>query len=371
MRKTLFSLMIFLVLLIVTGCWDIEEVDDRANANAIFFDTTHSGRFKMGAAIHIPGTIVPPAVGTAQQLHKRHYSVSAEGNGLLDAWSKLQSVSMRNLFFSHVGAIILSESFAKGDIRNLLDFISRRVVVPADANLLVAKSDPADLLKMKNNNNMPPGTYINSFFNSKAKQNLALPMALWEINKILDNQTQDPYIPMVDKSQGNYKIAGVALFSKNHKVGELTADETEILALLQGTDAGYLSIPYDDHKLVAYSDVGSDSKIEPDITNKGDVSFNITTKITGRVGETLPHKNKITTEQQKVFKQLTERYTKHKLTSLIDKLQGLNSDPVGFGGKLRIKYPQEWEKIDWHEVYPDAKFNVKTEFQIESTNLIK
>lgn len=59
-------------------------------------------------------------------------------------------------------------------------------------------------------------------------------------------------------------------------------------------------------------------------------------------------------------------------TETVDReIQGLESDPVGFGDKFRIAYPSQWEKIDWRHVYPGAKFVVNTNFTLKQTGLFR
>ncbi len=62
---------------------------------------------------------------------------------------------------------------------------------------------------------------------------------------------------------------------------------------------------------------------------------------------------------------------KQEMERLIAKLQSLNTDPVGFGGKFRIAYPREWEDIDWNKVYPNAEITVDANFTVKETGLFR
>ena len=116
--------------------------------------------------------------------------------------------------------------------------------------------------------------------------------------------------------------------------------------------------------------VSTKAKIEPFATDNGKIVFNVKVKITGEVVETQPRR-KITNKEKRKIEEEAKGFTKSKIENLLDKLQAMNSDPVGFGGKYRIAYPREWEKIDWHQTYPGVTFNVETEVSIKSTGLFR
>lgn len=199
-----------------------------------------------------------------------------------------------------------------------------------------------------------------------------MPLDLWRVNSILDKKWQDLYLPIIERSQDNYKIAGTALFSGSRMVGELDMDEAQTLALIRGADVGYLAVPLSDGKMVAFQfqKIKSQTKIGPAVSNTGTITFDVKIKIAGGVVESQPHREISMDEKQRIEKE-AEMLTKKKIEDLLAKLQILNSDPVGFGGKYRIKYPRQWENIDWHQVYPAAKFNVETKFSVKSTGLFR
>ena len=72
----------------------------------------------------------------------------------------------------------------------------------------------------------------------------------------------DVYLPLIEISQGMYRIAGMALFSGTRMVGELDEQETEVLSLLLGTQDGYLTVT-SGSQLIGFFHVQSKSKIEP------------------------------------------------------------------------------------------------------------
>lgn len=370
LRKVLILVVISLLLPFLTGCWDVVEITRRGIANTVFLDTGNPKRFKIGVALNIPGTAVPPNVGTTQQFAKRNFVITGEGDSILDAWTEVQSNTERDIFFGQTRAIVISEKFARQNIKDLLDFIGRVPLVPPNTNVLVTKTDPAKLLDMKNTANELPGNYIDYYFRLPFKRSLAIPVDLWRVNAIIDKKAGDPYIPVIEQSQNNYKIAGTALFSHNRFVDELNMDETQTLALIRGTDVGYQTIPLGKNQYAAFKNIRSKTKITPKVSSDGTLTFNVTSNISGVLIEIVPQRE-IKMNEKKVIERQAEMLIKRKVESLIAKLQGLDSDPVGFGDTVRIKYPQQWKNMDWYKIYPGAKFNVDTKFTLKETGLFR
>ena len=168
-HKAITVLTMFILMMLVTGCWDVKEINRRGIADAVYFDTGDRTAFEMGVSLPTPGTQIPPIVGTTQQFEKRHAVVTGEGESVLDAWTEVKSSTARDIFFGQVRAIIVSEEAARGNINDVLDFIGRLPLVPPNTNVLMTKEDPEKLLKIKNEENFIPGEHINFYFRFKIK----------------------------------------------------------------------------------------------------------------------------------------------------------------------------------------------------------
>ena len=366
-----FKLLLGLLIIIpLSGCWDVQEIKNRGIANAVFFDLEGPNRIKMGIALNIPGSLAPTNVGTYQQFNKRNYVISGIGASILEAWTKIQANTERDIFFGQLRAVVLSERLSQENINDYLDFIGRFPLVPPNTIVLVTKEDPEKLLEMKNRPNELPGNYFDFYFRNPSKRSLAIPVDLWRVNAIIDRKSGDPYIPLFEEAQGSYEIAGTAVFSRSRLVGKLSMDETTTLALIRGTDNGYLTVPLGTNQYASFKNVRSTTKVKPIKSPEGQLIFDVETRISGNLVENMPHRQILLKQKKKIEKQ-AELLTTRNIRNLIIKLQDINSDPVGFGGKYRIKYPNQWKRINWSQVYPYAKFNVSTKFTLKETGLFR
>lgn len=371
MCRKIVVLIIFAVFPFLVGCWDIEAVNRRASVNTIYLDVGKGDKVKLGGSFYVPGTLLSPMIGTEQQFEKRNFTITAEGKSLTEAWSGMQANSAQNVFFGQLRAIILSEKFARKNINDFLDFVGRTQVVPPNTRLLVTEADPEKLLDMQNKANYLPGDYFDIFFRTPSKKTIALPIALWQANEMIDNEVHDPYLPLIQPFKDSYRLAGTALFSHGRMSGKLNMEETQTLAMLRGSTSGYLTVP-SDGGFTAYNEVDTKSKITPEVNAKGKMTINITTEVKGGIGEVNPRNPEpLKTKDKKELEKKAAAYITGRINRLIVKMQKVNSDPVGFGEKVRIKYPQKWENKTWHSAYPTVAFKVKTNFAIKDTGLFR
>ncbi|HEX3046020.1 MAG TPA: Ger(x)C family spore germination protein [Bacillota bacterium] len=365
-----FLIIILLIVSFCPGCWDVEEVNRRATGSVLFLDTVASGKVRMGMSFPMPGTQLPPYGATEQEFFKRHFVVEAEGRGVLDVLKELQVKTMRTVDFGSLQAVIFTERYlSQGRLGDLYDFVDRSIAINENAVLFLCKSDPAALLAMKLNNNTTPGSYIATYFQSHYKHGLVTMAKLWKVSSDEINGDSDVFLPYIELADGQYRIAGTGLFSQERYQGELDIDETQFLMMMRGQGPGYLTIPLNTggDSLIAFSNLISAVKIKPQMGRDGKALLAISMNVTGWLQEMKPRRVNLTPGELKAFNVKTQAFIRQKIVSLLRKLQKLNSDPVGFGEKVRARDPDFAEKHNWHRVYQKATFQVKVKFTLVNT----
>ena len=369
-KLVLFGFCIILGLFSI-GCWDIAEINRRSTTPAIFIDLDEEGQYHLGASFVVPGTMLPPVIGTEQQFEKRNFLLTSKGQGLVDTWFNLQAVAYRDIYFGQLSVIVITETIAaEKDIGSLLNFFGREPDVPLNANLLLTRADPEYLFDLKANNNWPIGQYVNLYFQVEAKRNNALPMTLWNLFRIIDNDTSDPYLPFIEPAQGQYLIEGVGLFHQKKLVGTLSGDENQDLAMLLNTNVGYLTVPLPNENLIAFSNLRTKTKIQTSLT-EGKPIFDIYIAASGFLQETIPEQRGITAQELREIEKETGEAIKARIENLLLKMQVLKTDPVGFRGEFQKKYPRLAEETEWDVLYSKADFNVTVNFQSVKVGAIR
>jgi len=370
LKKWLIAILV--LSMILPGCWDIEELSSRSMPNVLFLDKGNSEKVKFGAVFFVPGSLLPPVVGTTQQFEKRNFVISVEGKDLTDGWNNLRAVTTSSVFFGQLRAIVISDEFARMNIDNFLDFVGRFPRMPLNIPVLVTKSDPEKLMDIKNKLNIIPGNYISLQLESPYAKPQAIPGSLWEVFAAVDNKTFDPFMPLIEEYKENYRIAGMAVFSGSRMVGTISVEETETAALIKEIPNSLLTVKLADNQgLASFRDISSSTKVTPKLDNNGILTLRIQMNVKGGVSELIPRKQTITLQDKQRLESEAAASIKKRIGKLMSNLQSQGSDPLGFGEKFKSVYPQVWKTVNWHQTYQSAKIDIDTRFTIDQTGMFR
>ncbi|MEH7107115.1 Ger(x)C family spore germination protein [Bacillus sp. JJ1764] len=140
--RILIGLLFMLVFL--SGCWDKRELSDITVVMGIAIDKSDDGKFTLS----VEGL-------NAQELNRKTaygYAPSIvftlEGNTAAELTQKMNIGISRNLIYSHMRTLVISEEVAKEGISSFLDFMERNREIRDDFNILISRDVKAvDVLK--------------------------------------------------------------------------------------------------------------------------------------------------------------------------------------------------------------------------------
>lgn len=176
----------------------------------------------------------------------------------------------------------------------------------------------------------------------------------------------------VISEDGEVKFVGAAVIDgKTKKLrGFLNESDLEGISWITGKGEGGLvkSFDEDSSSPIVYEIMSMKSKIVPKV--EGDhISFTVKIQSEGRIAEhwVLSDKafnNKFLKKAEKTIEQEIERLVMKTSEKLQQEYQ---TDVSGFGNKIRIKYPKEWEKIkkDWDEIFSEVPIKCEVNVTIK------
>jgi spore germination protein KC len=125
-------IIVILMPLLLSGCWDFEEVDRRSFATTIGIDAAPQGQVMVTVQIPLPQKMLPP--GTKSESEGKLFStVSLTGATVSDALNNMQTKSYRDLVVQQNKSIIIGKEAARGGVEPLLEFLARNPKAPPQA----------------------------------------------------------------------------------------------------------------------------------------------------------------------------------------------------------------------------------------------
>ncbi|HYG58153.1 MAG TPA: Ger(x)C family spore germination protein [Symbiobacteriaceae bacterium] len=119
---------LLLLLLLLTGCWDLREMNHLALVMAVGVDKAEEpGRLAVTVQIARPaGTGQSPGGGGKQDTAGGQvYIATADGDTIFGAIRNLAQFTSRRIMWAHNNVVVIGESLAREDITPVIDFFTR------------------------------------------------------------------------------------------------------------------------------------------------------------------------------------------------------------------------------------------------------
>ncbi len=406
MRGCVAALLASASLLLLTGCWDRLEIEERAVVLAIAIDVAepeqvgdqsmvkgpessagsripvpHGKTVRVTAQIAVPGRIpLGPGGssggggggGSSGSSSSPVWVLDSFGYTIDEAIQSLQQEVADRLFFGHLRVIVMSEEYARRGTGNLSDYLRRNPEVRRLAWLVVSKEQATEYMKTAPQLERVPALYLLSTMDH-AVQMGKYPMepigSFWIKMSSLGQDANLPYLEIQDKN--NIRLSGLAYFKGEKLAGVTNTLEIGLFMGISGSEQGgyasYVKIPGSDETAM-FRVSNRRSKTRVRIAN-GRPSFEVRVRLEGNMTEAsdqgkgnLDRQEDLATIGEELSSRFGERYEK-----FIAKLQEEQSDIFGFGEYVRAHEPEYWNrhirtKERWEEAFKEADIKVIASF---------
>lgn len=369
-----------LSLFLLSGCWDSEELSERALWMATGWDIAEDGEVVISGQIIIPANIQTEgsAAGSAES---EFFVISSKGNDVGEILENIQSKLPRMLFFGHRRVTLFGEEFAKKYVKEHTDNISRSPDHSLRNDLFVVKGGTANqILKQKNPlETRPAVTALKEHRQSGGRGDTAFVEYLISSNR--DGIT--PTLPAIEITNLNEKVgvqhknndgsnvlglAGVGIFNKSLKlIGFLNMEENKDLLWIMGQLKKINISSQYKHQPISIELNKISSKIKPILNTDGEISFTVSLTGKGLLIENNPGLDVTKSKNRKIFEQKFSGKVQKRVQKTIEMVQAdYGVDVFGFGEVVHRKYPEQWKalKENWDEIFSKSKIIVEADIKI-------
>ena len=247
-------LIIFLIPLTLTGCFNYRDINKVTFATSMIFDTDDLGQ------VIVYLDCIKPYRSTNESSDKgRRLIFKGVGKTTEDALGKIDNFSSAKLNYSQVKAYIFTEQAAKEGIKKYLDLINNYGEMQIKPSAFIYYGDVEELLKATSGDDEFLGMYLNDIMNKKPFNSLSLQA---NINYYLSNRLMGDntlLLPAVnlkkDVLDKKVQINGSGILKDNVLVDRLEQEDTLLYELMMGsvyegtfeignpnTDTGFISL---------------------------------------------------------------------------------------------------------------------------------
>ncbi|WP_169091360.1 Ger(x)C family spore germination protein [Paenibacillus sp. PL91] len=370
---------IFLILCIAltTGCWDREELTDRAFDLAASADIKKDGTYLTAAQFIIPSRSEQSSKGGAGD--KPYFIETGSGKSTLESIQKARQKLSRIITRGHRRNYYIGEDLAKHGIKDMLDAFSRDPGNRIRLDIWVVKGNTGlEALQVPF-----PLEKIPSVASLKIHKAVGGTTGTSYLDFMMASSAEgsSPTLPVVDIVQGaspqkTIRFYGRAIFNHEYKlVGYLNFVEG---AYRQWILKGISYFDLAENIPEADGDVGIivtkfGSKLKSSISPKKKVKMEIELTGVGHVGENNTNLDLSVQKNLKLVQNKINEKTSERVLEMVTKVQKqFGTDVFGFNQTLNRQHPMEWNKLkgQWDTIFPDIEVTVNVNVSLKHIGLI-
>ncbi|MFE5321415.1 Ger(x)C family spore germination protein [Paenibacillus sp. NPDC056579] len=393
MRKPAILLVLTLVSLCLTACWNRTELNKLSITSATAMDY-ENGEWMITFQVVIPSAISSGVGtvggGTSQSPIAVHTS---RGKTIREAVSNSNFESPRWLFFAHNSVIIISEQVARsGGLNQIVDLYFRNPDARETVNVLVTTENARDVLQQMMHLEKIPGQGLREIMAIEARYSSTLPsIMLYELAMGMTSASKGAVIPeiiisgtkkvdsMNDLSHTSVtsvlKLGRLGVIKDGKLTGWLTRNESLGVSLItnkvKSSVLPFACKPSDGQNYnSSYRLDTSKTKIVPKKVN-GRFVMEINIKGNGMLLETdCP----LELNKPDVVKQL-EKQLQNQIKTMVETswkaTRRLHVDILGFADIIHRKFPKDWKTMrnQWDSAFQDIEIETKVHITMSRIGL--
>lgn len=375
------KIILLIICLTLCGCNDYAELNKLSLVTAAAIDKKNE---KYEVTLLIANS--PKQDTSAKEGEAKTTVYKAKGKTVASAIKEIDRKTPKQLYFSHINVVVISEEIGKEGFLKIADWLIRH---PQTRNrfylVQVNKNKASDVLKIISPLESFPSQSIATLIESNKNSRAIGDTASYSnfIGRILETG-YEPLMPTININ-GNPKkgakqenvetsepntylsLGNLAIYKKDKLIKTTTKKESEMIHIINNEAKELLySFNYKNNYTSIYSN-NLKTKIKLNNSN----SLNIYIKGNGTIYEI---NGPLNLNKNKNIKKLEKKWNKQLKKDIKKTIKAIKeeykSDIFGFGNMIYKNYPKKWKKIKnkWNDKYlKNLKINVYTNTKIVST----
>jgi Ger(x)C family germination protein len=353
------ALLLFLLALISSGCWDRIEVEERAYVLGVAIDLPKQEKAKRKITFAMPlvrevGASNTGGGGSGGENKVPLTTFDATASTIEEALLPIQNRMNRRLFFGHQKVLIISEESARLPIPPWLDFFERFSTIPRSILVAVSQGRASEALGTAPASEQLPPLYLDQLLMDSAQFGFGPHRNLNKLACYFESRASGFLLPLLKKNKDNIQIDGSAVLKQNKLVGTLDKHETRGALWLTGEVGGGTIVLARGQGLNKLSFEINDArcKMEPQYNRNG-ITFRAKVTVEGSIEEYFGSRNVMNPRILEQTEKEIARVIQGEIERAIARLQKeLGTDALGLDMMVRKRNPKLWQTIEnWNDYF--------------------
>lgn len=384
MRLMKIGMLVILLQVLCTGCWDLRDINKLAIITVLGFDkiTAEDGddKFQVSVLVMQAGRAV--GGGGSENESKAEIVWTGEGLTISEAILDIMERSPSTPFFADAYSVIIGQRAAEEELLVIIDYLNRLREQRPGAFVMIAKGNAYPLFEAEPELSPTASRELKGLIqNVEDLKGIGRGVRLIEFTEDLLSSDRDPVAAVVrlihtEEKRGEelagppkvILVEGLAVFKEDKLVGWLNKEEAVGYNLLTGkiTRGDIVVRVKKDGKWFVYLVEKSKPKIKASlIEDKLNIDIIIETK--GRITED----NGVNLEPSDIeeIEDAVAEQIGQMVMQTIETVRGYESDCLGFSERLHRYKLKDWKKVEehWRETFLEANVELRVNAIVENT----
>lgn len=393
MNKRFVLVILFLGLILLSGCWSKKELTDIAIISAFGIDKNDKGQYVGTIQVINPGNVTGGQQDGGSSFGPPVNVYTETGNNLTEVSRKFSTSISRRLYYAHTNLVVVGERLAREDgILHLFDAMDRDPEFRITSEVIIAQDMEArDIVRtITPIDKIPSNKVIKTLKSTEKNWGTHLRANMKDVLNSLVSEGKEPLLTgfrikgEIDQAMKLANIEettpkavleadGIALFRDGKLVDWLHGNTARgtiwILDKIEKTDVNIDWQGYEE--AIAFEVIRQKTKILPIIQNEEPL-ITVDVSVEGDIGEVEVPIDLTDPLLLVKIEKAAEKEIKKEIQEAINQAQKNKTDVFGFGEAIQRSDPNLWRKLksDWNSVYfPELIVDVKVEAFVRRTGL--
>jgi len=369
MKKIIKLLVILLLILPLSSCWDSVDLEELLIVYALGIDTSKEDPDNYSFTIAFP-TILESAP-------EKKASFSADAPSLGRGKSSLQQKVYRELSYDNIKIVVFNEEAARQGVLFHMDSMLRIPLFRGTTRFAVVNSSAGELLELE----PPVSPLISDFIFDSIQQNHKATTVPITTLRNFSNQYYtvgiEPSMPFIsyDTTKSEIIIESTALFKGDKMIHRLSGINSRAFMFLKGEiNQGihtfeYISEESRKNKFISLNFINGKTSIKTEIIDSHihiyhDISIN------AHLGEHNLNEYIFTGDKIKELEDIVNNEIKRGLEETVEILQkDLENDNVGYGKYVKANHPDFFDSEDWNSQFAKTFIHLTPKIRIRTVGV--
>lgn len=375
-KKIASSLLTFLLLIPLSGCWDYRGLDELTIVTGVAIDK------KPEEDIYQLTYEIVDLIEPIKEKGPNRKLIESEGKTIFEAVRNAKRRVSNKLYFGHSELIIICEEIARNeDLNVVLDFFTRDSECRETINVVVSQEKTArDIIASEGiGHTVITNEILEILEDDKKITSSILSVELYRLFNIMGAEGKELALPAFHIVQNDGKPTaetnGTAVFKDNKLVGFLSPEESKyFLFIVNEIEGGIFTVASSGQRPnISFEIYNNDTNLSFEYKDEK-LKIKIKTTTVVFLGEFMRQFAPLDEKELNALEETAEKELEDKIRNVVKKLQTeFGSDIFGFGNMIYKKDFRLWRQLkdNWDEHFKSLDLEVEADIRIMNTATIK